>query len=72
MVVAPGQTAHEAEEENHHKYQEMLNFREHHDEGHDDEGHWKRKIIFDLDNKEKIYGNWRKKKLGNGNRYRQM
>ena len=39
LVVAPGQTAHEAEEENHHKYQEMLNFREHHDEGHDDESH---------------------------------
>ena len=39
LVVAPGQTAHEAEEENHHKYQEMLNFREHHDDSHGDENH---------------------------------
>ena len=39
LVVAPGQTAHEAEEENHHKYQEMLNFREHHDDSHGDEKH---------------------------------
>lgn len=39
LVVAPGQTAHEAEEENHHKYQEILNFRKHHDEEHNDEEH---------------------------------
>tara|TARA_Y100000768_G_scaffold386698_1_gene375735 strand:+ start:850 stop:3204 length:2355 start_codon:yes stop_codon:yes gene_type:complete len=41
LVVKPGQTAHEAEEENHHKYQESINFRESHGDGHghgDDHG----------------------------------
>ena len=36
LVVAPGQTAHEAEEENHHKYQEILNFRKHDDENNNE------------------------------------
>ena len=36
--VKPGQTAHDAEYENHHKYQESLNFREPHGHG-DDHGH---------------------------------
>ena len=38
LVVKPGQTAHDAEYENHHKYQESLNFREPHGHG-DDHGH---------------------------------
>jgi len=37
LVVKPGQTAHEAEEENHHKYQESINFRESHGISHSDD-----------------------------------